>query len=295
MRACMLGVAVVLLAALVSGAALGQESSPPATPAAPAVQPQYNADPVAEFGTAKSEPIDTGFFFFDGKYIEAPYVVERRGLDTYINDCLVRKGPEWPPYDYRVNEDPGDPPADESPLGPVSKGVDGRNTYWARKTRYLFQHYDGTRARELLIAAYKSSSAVADVAVEGETADPSVTDKYGKTAVIDMMVPPMFLSGPPSRGEILRRAEHDSAYMSRSLTGTRALFMTGGLSVEAMGDRAIELIGVLVSHPSLDDRIAALKKLGVIPEGNAIVETLFRSVSYSPQLLSRYDALREHE
>ena len=44
------------------------------------------------FGTKKSEPIKTGFFFYDGKYIPPPYVVKREGLAIKINH-MVTCGP----------------------------------------------------------------------------------------------------------------------------------------------------------------------------------------------------------
>ena len=71
---------------------------------------------VDEFGVATSEPIELSAFFSAGKYIEAPYVVERRGLEVYINDILVHPGPEWPIYDFTVPTDPGDPPPGSSPF-----------------------------------------------------------------------------------------------------------------------------------------------------------------------------------
>ncbi len=288
MRACVAGVAVLLLAGAVCGVALALEGGQQ-QPA-----PQYNPDPVAEFGTAKSEPIDTGFFFFDGKYIEAPYVVERRGLDTYINDCLVRKGPEWPPYDYRVNEDPGEPPADESPLGPVPKGVDPRDTYWARKVRYLWQHYDEATAREMLIAAYKASPAVTEVAQDPETGLPRVTDKYGKSSLMAMGVFPSHLVGPPSRQEYLDAVEREREHWRWMLKRpTMALFVKGGMSSAWHGAAGLEVVGVLASNKSPDEKMAELRQIGVISAHDRDLEAMYRSVVPSQQMVTRCEAARQ--
>ncbi len=249
MRACVAG-AAALLAGVVCGVALALEGGQQ-QPA-----PQYNPDPVAEFATAKSEPINTGFFFFDGKYIEAPYVVERKGLSIYINECCVSKGSEWPPYDWRVSEDPGDPPADHSPLGPAVKGIDPRDGYWARKARYLWQHYDEATAREMLIAAYKASPAVTDVAIDPETGWPRVTDKDGKSSLIMMSVWPEHLVGPPSRQEYLDGAESRREHWSWLLRRpTMALFVKGGSSSAFQGQAGLEMIGVLTSDKSPEEKM----------------------------------------
>ena len=47
---------------------------------------------VKKFGVNRGTPIYDGFIFRDGKYIEAPYVVERWGLDIYINGILFSRG-----------------------------------------------------------------------------------------------------------------------------------------------------------------------------------------------------------
>ncbi len=288
MRQCMLGVAVVLLAALVCTVALALEGSQPA--------PQYNPDPVAEFGTAKSEPINTGFFFFDGKYIEAPYVVERRGLDTYINDCLVRKGPEWPPYDYRVSEAPGDPPADESPLGPVPKGVDPRDSYWARKARFLWQHYGEEQGRQMLRDAYKASPAVAAISEDPETGRPRLTDKYGKTGVMDMMVPNVFLASPPTGAQVLKTAEHDREFMGGMLARrTAVVFMRGGTTIALQGETALKVLAVLTSSDSIDEKISGLRGIRVLTGSGRDDEEMFRSITFSPQLAERFQLVKEAE
>ena len=37
----------------------------------------------------KTKPINSGFVFIDGKYIETPYVVKRKGDKVYINNEIV--------------------------------------------------------------------------------------------------------------------------------------------------------------------------------------------------------------
>ena len=53
-----------------------------------------------EYGVTTGKPIDSGFVFYDGKYIESPYVVGRRGGEVYINDQWVYHtgGTDKPPF-----------------------------------------------------------------------------------------------------------------------------------------------------------------------------------------------------
>jgi hypothetical protein len=58
-----------------------------------AIEPGFvhgSSNVLALLGCTNSAPIMTGFFFFDGCYIEPPYVVERRGLEYFINGRLIK-------------------------------------------------------------------------------------------------------------------------------------------------------------------------------------------------------------
>jgi hypothetical protein len=37
----------------------------------------------------KAGPINSGFVFIDGKYIEPPYTVKRKGMTVYLNDIQI--------------------------------------------------------------------------------------------------------------------------------------------------------------------------------------------------------------
>ena len=48
------------------------------------------------FGQDESEPINTGFFFHDGKYVEPPYIVKRLGISVFVNDVMVHIPVSYP-------------------------------------------------------------------------------------------------------------------------------------------------------------------------------------------------------
>ena len=130
-------VLALLAAAVMPGAGLSAE------PAA------LDESAVKELGVKEGEPVDAGFVFFDGRYIDAPYRVSRRGRHVFINDVVVFQWDRWPLPDLRVNEDPGYPPGltENSGLEDVIKG-NSENSPWQRKSRYLYQHFPLDVARQ---------------------------------------------------------------------------------------------------------------------------------------------------
>ena len=74
-----------------------RDATPPSGPVS--FSPKQDKAMLKEYGITTGKPIDSGFVFFDGKYIEAPYVVSRRGGEVYINEQLVCRtaGDDRPP------------------------------------------------------------------------------------------------------------------------------------------------------------------------------------------------------
>ena len=141
---------------------------------------------VERFGVTTGRLFCESFLFFKNQYVAPPYVVERRGLSVYINAHLVYPGPEWPLYDYTVNEDPGAPPPGSWPFEPTPSGLDRREKYWRRKSRYLFQHHDHATAKQMMFELYRNCEKLK--AVRWDPRDPDVallTDETGRERGID--------------------------------------------------------------------------------------------------------------
>ena len=139
-----------------------------------------NKSAIADFGIDPGPRINSGVVIVDTAYIHTPYALERRGLCVLINGHLVYGGCEWPPFDKRVPNDPGDPPKGESPV--ESGPGDSRMGYWSRKYRYLASHFDAAITRDLMTEALRKSGFYkevrADTTHDGPT-DVFVTDLEG--------------------------------------------------------------------------------------------------------------------
>lgn len=247
-----------------------------------------------DLGTNRGTPIETGFFFYHGKYIEAPYVVERRGGALYINDILLYQSREWPPYDETVNTDPGDPPKGFGPLDPIPKGVDPRDTYWARKWRYLVQHYDNPdTVRALMFAAYKNSDRVKDAKRDDELTECiRVTDVTGKTTLMDGHVHP---SEPWTRERIIGERERQKSRLEGVLKHGGALMPFSSCEIELDGgpDKMIALLDVLLSSATREEKAKALAGPGVFVSIRKVVDELLDNFQSGSQIAERYNALKK--
>jgi hypothetical protein len=125
-----------------------------------------------EFGTTTGEPVDRGFVFWNGQYLEAPYRVSRKGLAVFINDRMI----EGPAGTRPPRQEPAAPPVD--PVLP--KGI-SRDTsrydprvvkYLGAKIAFVRSQYPPEQAREATAKAYASLPCVERV--EPDPEDPGI-------------------------------------------------------------------------------------------------------------------------
>ena len=250
---------------------------------------------VDEFGVATSEPIEGSAFFSAGKYIEPPYVVERRGLEIYINDILVDPGPEWPIYDFAVPTDPGDPPPGSSPFDTYPPGTDLRDVYWSKKWRYLYSHYDHETAKQMMCDTYRSGSGVRDVSGSDLGEDIiRVTGESGRDDLVSLsLTGGGFAINPPKKEDLLRRMERKMAHQERRLRGTRAFFKKGGRSIIVGGERAIRAVEILLSDATDAEKIKALEEAGVLAPSDESARWIVTDFEASPQLAEQLERMKD--
>ena len=107
----------------------------------------------------KTEPINSGFVFIDGKYIEPPYIVKVKGTYIYINDILVdtssihkyknppkrkiiKKLPDLPPDTLTVMEA-------ANYINPKTGNRIYSDVFW-----YYYDKYDFRKATNLMLDYY---------------------------------------------------------------------------------------------------------------------------------------------
>ncbi|MBI4646259.1 MAG: PKD domain-containing protein [Bacteroidia bacterium] len=119
----------------------------------------YSQDPITY--TKKFPPVDTGYVFIDGEYIESPYIVEIKELTIFINDRPVSQKREWPEKNpYYFDHDLSIPPelTQNSTIDDMLKAVEPseHHHYIAAKAYYLFSHFEANEAQEKIVEYVRS-------------------------------------------------------------------------------------------------------------------------------------------
>ena len=257
--ACTVAVAVVL-----AGVTTGPATAPTTMPVK-----LSHAEMVKEFGSKPGAPVDQGFVFLDGEYIDAPYVVSRDGGQVSINGRVIGTYATWPPR-IITTSDPGPPPeltkdstfAQLEYPGPISDSWD------RQKIRWLQSQYALEEAMTKMVECYKELPFVKDATVIGNRI--SVVTYKGETH--GMLVRPVESYKPPTREQVLARVEYERAGTEEQLKkGDLLLFFTKGPRM-AMGPtkaKAIlpEVLAAVKSGLPYEGKVKKLQAVGLWPPG----------------------------
>ena len=278
----------------ISPVATSQASIIPTT--APASQPA-DEDFVKEFGIEKSPPYTDIFFFRNGKYMDTPIVVERRGLSVYLNNQrVVRPSYDYPPRDLRVTVDPGEPPADKSPWE-AANPENLENWYWLKKWRYFCGQQEYEASLQAIVKVFQRSKGVTEVVWVKE--DPSKQrNKLSVTA--DGVTRQLLYSkyaylaarnGPDMVAAAQRELEGSRSYY-RSFCRDMArggFWFNFGLADTIVSERiGVEVIHVLESNLTWDEKMTQLEQRKLSGTGALnMFKRMKDTYQSTPQLLQR--------
>ena len=202
--------------------------------AAPASDPEASA--IKALGVVEGKPIESGFVFIDGRYIEAPYTVSRRGRQIFINDILVWQQTEWPVADRHVPEDPGPPPKEYEKYKSFNEvltsfdSIEGwLNCHLLRKRRYLYEHFPEEEADAKMLEYYRQCPFVASARLVPEEGPVKVITKSGKEENINLGLPHPHISDHWDYGvrDVLGGLEVWRRSLTQALLENRTLFFFG--------------------------------------------------------------------
>jgi|GEM_PF-5808167 len=247
------------------------------------------AGKIKEFGSEKLKPIDSGFFFWNFKYVEAPYVVERKGLDIYVNGYLVRHGPKWPPFEFE-NIDPGDPPPDSSPLDDIPEGKDPRDNYWTKKYVYIIRNNDQETARKLVFEMYQRCGAYSNVEWSGNGRHIVATTKDGEKINFryEHHVPEA-----PKKDEVLAAIRRRLLHYETLLNQNSLISASRGLEHVVTRDRAIKALDILSSDSPASQKLEQMKDAGVFDEADVDLHKIVTEFVHNEGLTKRLRKLKQ--
>lgn len=261
----------------------------------PATNPTTQPDPVLVLGKTVGKPIDSGFVFYKGRYIEAPYTVTRAGVEICINDIVVRKWAIWP-LPQPVTEDPGLPAGltERSTLSDI-RDKDGPNKGHAnRKWRYLYHTNSAEVADQKMLAYYKALPFVADVVIEPGMF--RLRLKNGSVSLVSRERPrPGFdLLEDMTPKKLAKLLDEGMGYYEKSLKSSDCfmLFDKGELSFgQHKAARDLKaMVEILRSSQSLDEKRILLQRMSILPPGNQF-DSLITGFRASSHLDERIQAL----
>jgi hypothetical protein len=243
----------------------------PAAPTQPGPQEDgaARANAVAELGVNEGQPVDSGFVFVDGRYVEAPYRVSRRGVGLYINDVhLYDRGP-WPPFRFdEVKEDPGLPPGLTTSSVFDDLRIPGKRDAWdSRKYRWLLAHYEPEEARRRFLQWIQQLPFVKKVEYRSPW-DVVVEHLGGKKTYLDLTVSNYT---PPTKEQVVRELDRIRGDLENRLAkGDGYLFFFGGgLEISFGKTKAARDLGlvaeILGSARTKEEKGLLLERLGVLP------------------------------
>ena len=245
---------------------------------------------VKELGETHGKPVDSGFVFLDGRYIDAPYTVSRRGIEVLINGIVVRRAARWPLRDSSVSEDPGDPQG----LTERSSMADLKVSRHAlRKLRYLRQHFPPEIARQRMAEYYRKCPCVESVVPNPRCSeDLLVTLKDGRSALI--YVAPFM--PPPTKHDVRRTLERYRESLQQRLQKGDCYFFFSKRGDNSFGKDKVckdlrAMVAILRSERSTEEKRALLERLGFLSHRISGHDSLVTSFQASQQLDRRIDAL----
>lgn len=259
------------------------------------------------------QEIDRGFLFWEGRYVEAPYVVERQGLAVHISGIPVTLPLAWPPErTYYFDHDPGLPEGierDTSLEDALGVREPGGILFDTAKQWYLFTHESYEDAYAQMTEYYRSLACVKSMYRDDNGI--WVLESYrGERRRIAFGGSRMRLAnalygpggtGLPTREEYVQRVEDRRArFQDRLRKGDCLLLFEGEVEISFGERRAASLLPEVVAvmrSPALssEEKMEELFSLGLIPRANRkLCQKLVSNWEASRQLEGRLDSLR-HE
>lgn len=242
------------------------------------------------FGTTVGKSVGKGFVFYNGRYIDVPYAVTRKGLGIFVNDILISQPTKWPPPILEEKDDPS------LPEWIVRDSVfEDIRDHLIKKYRYLLSRYSEketvTRYAEYIekLPCVKDLKFTSEVSIE-------VTTFSGETWPLDLSA--SFVRRAQSvkqdRNSVLQRREAKRKYYENGLLRGDCFFIFDGGEVTLANSLLAKLLPnvvlVLRSSKSKREKFDELQKLN-LPISEDSFPTLVTDFHASSQLEARLSEL----
>lgn len=251
---------------------------------------------ILELGITEGQPVDEGFVFLEGRYIEAPYRVDQRGGSLFINGVFLRKCAGWPLRWFKpVTEDPGVPNGLTRDSNMDDMRIPGNppDSWDARKYRWLKANYTLDEARRLYIEYLQTLPFVKSVrpVASGLILVEHFNGKIFHTTDL------IKVRTPPTKDQIVQSIEQSRRYLEKELAkGVCFFFFAKGPEISCGRDGAARNLGlmaeILRSERPKEEKATLLRRMGLLPPGDFRgLDQFLTNFQVSDQLDKRLAAL----
>ena len=169
-----------------------------------------------------TEEINNGFVFIDGKYIEAPYVLDIKDNIIFINDIQITKKISFTSEAFFIRTDPGIP-KDVSRFAGLSaldtiRGENG-DPHMSLKVRYLHQNYSKKYAIEKIFEYFQNLPYIDNVEEYYGKTLIKLTDYYNKSRIVDISY-----QEPPTKEKIIESIQYGMENLKKTLKNEECYF-----------------------------------------------------------------------
>jgi hypothetical protein len=222
-------------------------------------------------GVVEGKKIETGFIFIDGRYLEAPYAISRRGREVSINGIVIFRWARWPlTTPIRVDQAPGSPAqacAGADSMADLSNPKDMENTHDYLSNLYYYQHFAAPTAKQKMRQYFSEMPFVASVRDDPDIKDTLwLTTKDGREEAVYI--------GPTreifrTNDELLECLEENRSYYERLLGEGGTVFVFTHASDQDMDKAATArdlglMAEVLRSKRTSEEKLGLLERIGFV-------------------------------
>lgn len=248
---------------------------------------------VDECGTGEEIMVDQGFVFLNGEYVEAPYVLQRKGLGLFLNGRMVVAPPD---RSRQVPAGDTDPKLPEDINSETSFFDEVAINYLTNKHVYLHRHFNPNKESEMI------EQCIVELPFVTQTRkDQNRPHILHVTTTEGLTIPYSLIAherrSPQDADSLIQSAGRRLDSMQKRLNKGSCYILSqnraGGtaLSNRTVQQKLPQLIKILRSTQSPETKKAEIKKLITIIKDNDIVE-LVSNYSESPQLNSRLEKFK---
>lgn len=294
-----LGAGVTVLVVLAQRPEVAELPGAVASASRPAEGNQYPPEwHVQEFGVTGGTPVNRGFVFFDGQYVDAPYTVRRKGLAIFINDRMIVRPIPWPWPGWPPPKGDVDP---EMPAG-VNKHTSQYDPavtdYLRKKCAFIRKHYSGDERSDQLEEVIRALPFVKKATRKAHWRYILTVELW--TGEVEHWSVRFFSTArdlPFDKDSVLKRLEARRNLLESELKqGDCTWFFPSGSHISFNESVAIRdlpaILRVLRSSKSPDAKLKELNDSGLLPVTRDSHRNVVTNFSASAQLDRRLEALR---